>query len=86
MMLREELRRRLLEDRGIQHGGRDKCGKLLGSVRYNRRDEPGEYCSRESWRQRARGDPEGRPAKEVSNCRASSHGRDGITASSSQQS
>lgn len=66
MMLREELRRRLLEDRSIHTTEAcDKCGKLLGSVRYHGRDEPGEYCSRE-----CRGDSErveirkgGRPRK-----------------------
>jgi hypothetical protein len=25
----------------------DKCSKLLGPVRYTRKDEPGEWCSRE---------------------------------------
>jgi hypothetical protein len=25
----------------------DKCGKLLGAVRYTRKDEAGEWCSRE---------------------------------------
>lgn len=65
-MLREELRRRLLEDRGIHvTEACDKCGQLLGSVRYTRRGELGEYCSGE-----CRGDGErveirkgGRPRK-----------------------
>jgi len=48
MMPREELCRRLLEDRGIYTTEAcDKCGKLLGPARYKRRDEPGEYCSPE---------------------------------------
>jgi len=25
----------------------DKCGRLLGSVRWTRKDQPGEWCSRE---------------------------------------
>ena len=48
MMLREELRRRLLEDRGIYvKECCDKCGRFLGAVRYTRKDEAGEWCSRE---------------------------------------
>lgn len=48
MMLKEELRRRLLEDRGIHVKEYcDKCGQLLGAVRYTRRGELGEWCSRE---------------------------------------
>lgn len=54
MMLREELRRRLLEDRGICPAEAcDGCGQLLGPVRYVRRGEPGVFCSRE-----CRGDAE----------------------------
>jgi len=66
-MLREELRRRLLEDRGIYvKEPCDTCGHLLGPVRYTRRGEPGEWGSRE-----CRGDSEraeirkgGRPKKD----------------------
>ena len=48
MMLREELRRRLLEDRGIYvTEACDKCGQLLGSVRYTRKGDAGVWCSRE---------------------------------------
>lgn len=65
-MLREELRRRLLEERGIYTAEVcDGCGQLLGSVRYTRLGEPGVWCSRE-----CRGDADrpvlrkgGRPAK-----------------------
>jgi hypothetical protein len=57
MMLREELRRRLLEDRGIYvKECCDKCGQLLGPVSYTRKNESGVWCSRE-----CRGDAE-RPA------------------------
>lgn len=48
MMLMEEVRRKLLEDRGIyvkECWG--KCGQLLSSVRYTRRGEAGVWCSRE---------------------------------------
>ena|SRR5215467_7075462 len=70
MMLREELRRRLLEDRGIYvKEACDRCGQLLGPVRYTRRGDAGECCSRE-----CRGDAErpvvrkgGRPRKHRSN-------------------
>lgn len=48
MMLREELRRQLLEDRGIHvKECCDKCGQLLGPARYTRRGEAGVWCSRE---------------------------------------
>jgi len=47
-MLREDLRRRLLEDRGISVAECcDWCGRLLGAVRFTRRGEPGVWCSRE---------------------------------------
>jgi len=46
VMLREGLRRRLLEDRGISVTECcDKCGQLLGSVRFMRRGDPGVWCS-----------------------------------------
>jgi len=48
MMLREELRRRLLEHRGIYvTEACDKCGKLLTWVRYTRKGDTGVWCSRE---------------------------------------
>jgi|SRR5215472_276335 len=48
MMRGEELRRRLLEDRGLYaKEACDTCGQLLGSVRYTREGEIGEWCSRE---------------------------------------
>src|SRR5690348_2574832 len=48
MMLREELRRRLLADRGVYvTEACDKCGQLLGPVRYTRKGESGVWCSRE---------------------------------------
>ena len=48
MMLREEIRRRLLEERGpYVKECCDKCGKLLAEIRYTRRGEPGVFCSRE---------------------------------------
>jgi hypothetical protein len=47
MMLREELRRRLLEDRGIYvTEACDRCGQLLGPVRYTRSGDSGVWCSR----------------------------------------
>jgi len=47
MMLREELRRRLLADRGIfAREACDRCGQVLGAVRYTRRGELGAWCSR----------------------------------------
>ena len=48
MMLMEEVRRRLLEDRGITpQEACDKCGRLLGAARYTRRGDDGQYCSKE---------------------------------------
>jgi hypothetical protein len=48
MMLREELRKRLLEDRGVYvKECCDKCGQLLGPIRYTRKDDSGVWCSRE---------------------------------------
>lgn len=48
MMLREELRRRLIEERGIYvKECCDKCGQLLGAVRFTRQSETGTWCSRE---------------------------------------
>ena len=48
MMLREELRKRLLADRGIYvTEACDKCGQLLGPVRYTRKNEAGVWCSRD---------------------------------------
>lgn len=47
-MLREELRRRLLEDRGVYVKEIcDKCGAIPGAVRFTRKDESGIWCSRE---------------------------------------
>ncbi len=47
MILREELRRRLLADRGIlAREACDRCGQVLGAVRYTRRGELGAWCSR----------------------------------------
>lgn len=47
-MLREELRKRLLADRGIDvTEACDNCGQLLGPVRYTRKNESGVWCSRE---------------------------------------
>jgi hypothetical protein len=46
MKLTEEQRQRLLRGRGIWiTEACDKCGQSLGSVRWTRRDEPGEWCS-----------------------------------------
>jgi hypothetical protein len=57
MLLREEVRRRLLEDRGITPAEAcDRCGTLLGAVRYLRKGEVGVWCSRE-----CRGDGEDKP-------------------------
>src|SRR5262249_31535581 len=48
MTLREEIRRRRLEDRAIYvKEACDKCGQLLGAVRFTRKDDPGVWCSRE---------------------------------------
>ena len=39
---------KLLRERGIWiTEACDKCGRLLGSVRWTKRGEPGEWCSRE---------------------------------------
>ena len=54
MMLREELRRRLLDEHSIYvKECCDKCGQILGAVRYMRRGEPGVWCS-----EQCRGDGE----------------------------
>jgi hypothetical protein len=46
MKLTCEQSQRLLHDRGIRiTDACDKCGQLLGSVRWTRRGEPGDYCS-----------------------------------------
>jgi len=46
-MLRTELRGRLLADRGIVvEECCDRCGQLLGAVRFTRKNEPGVWCSR----------------------------------------
>jgi len=62
MMLHEELRRRLLVDRGVHvTEACDRCGTLLGEVRYMRRGEPGVWCSvacRGDWQRP--GEPQGR--------------------------
>src|SRR5262249_3700886 len=47
MMLRDELCGRLLKDRGIfVTECCDKCGQLLGAVRFTRKNSRGEWCSR----------------------------------------
>jgi len=71
MMVREELRRRLLEDRGISVTECcDKCGQLLGAVRYTRENDSSVWCS-----PRCRGDSPktatlkpGRPPKYRTSC------------------
>ena len=68
-MLREELRRRLLADRGVYVAEAcDGWGQVLGAVRFTRRGELGVWCSRQ-----CRGDGErpgihrgGRPRKHES--------------------
>jgi hypothetical protein len=46
MKLSQEQSKRLLQERGIWiTEACDKCGRLLGSVRWTRRGEPGEWCS-----------------------------------------
>jgi hypothetical protein len=46
MKLKREQSQKLLRDRGIWvTEACDKCGQLLGSVRWTRRCEPGEWCS-----------------------------------------
>lgn len=48
MMLSIELRRQLQVDRGVYvTEACDQCGKLLGPVRFTRRDDSGVWCSRE---------------------------------------
>jgi hypothetical protein len=48
MKLTKEQCQKLLHDRGIWvTNACDKCGQLLGSVRWTRRGEPGEWCSAE---------------------------------------
>src|SRR5215469_1136719 len=48
MKLSREQSQRLLRDRSIWlTKACDKCGRLLGSVRWTRKDEPGEWCSAE---------------------------------------
>jgi len=45
-MLKEEIRQRLLAERGIHVAEAcDKCGKLLGAARYTRKGDSGTYCS-----------------------------------------
>src|SRR5690349_20304325 len=81
MMLREDLRSRLLADRGIDvKECCDRCGQLLGAVRFTRKDEPGVWCSRE-----CRGDEVqntvrrgGRPRKHDSDAAKQSAYRDRI--------
>lgn len=46
MKLTREQSQKLLRERGIWiTEACDKCGKLLGSVRWTRKGEPGEWCS-----------------------------------------
>ena len=48
MLLSIELRQQLQVDRGVYvTEACDKCGKLLGPVRFTRRDDSGVWCSRE---------------------------------------
>jgi hypothetical protein len=57
-MLRADIRERLLADRGITPTEAcDRCGALLGAVRFLREGEVGVWCSREcrgdgEWRKR----------------------------------
>jgi hypothetical protein len=67
MRLTREQSQKLLPERGIWIAEAcDKCGKLLGSVRWTCRGEPGEWCStqcrdgKEAVAQRRKG---GRPTK-----------------------
>ena len=70
MMLRSELRRRLLEARGVAvREACDRCGQLLGAIRFTRKDDVGVWCSPQ-----CRGDAEpqairrgGRPRKHKNN-------------------
>jgi hypothetical protein len=62
VMLREEIRQRLLAERGITPTECcDRCGRFLGAVRFLRRGEPGVWCSRE-----CRGDGEWRTGRKDS--------------------
>jgi hypothetical protein len=46
MKLKREQSQKLLRDRGIWiTEACDRCGQLLGSVRWTRRGDPGEWCS-----------------------------------------
>jgi len=46
MQLTEMQSRKLLRTHGVYVTcACDRCGKILGAVRYTRRDEPGEWCS-----------------------------------------
>src|SRR5579872_1166058 len=48
MKLTREQSQKLLHERGIWvTDACDKCGQLLGAVRWTRRGEPGEWCSAE---------------------------------------
>src|SRR5580704_8248650 len=48
MKLSREQSQKLLQERGIWiTNACDKCGQLLGAVRWTRRGEPGEWCSAE---------------------------------------
>jgi hypothetical protein len=72
MKLTHEQSQRLLKERGIWiTEACDKRGRLLGSVRWTRRGEPGEWCSRECRdgivRKRIGARPAGRPRKHANN-------------------
>jgi len=48
MKLTRNQGQKLLHERGVWiTEACDKCGRLLGSVRWTRKDEPGEWCSAE---------------------------------------
>jgi len=48
MKLTDEQRKKLLDENGIAaNEACDACGKILDSTRWKRRNEPGEWCSRE---------------------------------------
>src|SRR5580692_10923044 len=48
MKLTREQSQKLLQERGIWiTNACDKCGQLLGAVRWTRKGEPGEWCSAE---------------------------------------
>jgi hypothetical protein len=48
MKLTREQSQKLVKERGIWiTNACDKCGRLLGAVRWTRRGEPGEWCSAE---------------------------------------